>query len=69
LEFGITKSGFVSLKVFDALGKEVTTLVNETKQPGSYTVGFDGSDLASGIYFYKMEAGEFIETKRMILLK
>ncbi len=69
LEFGISDLGFVSLKVFDILGKEVKTLVNEIKQPGIYKVVFDGSDLSSGIYFYKIEAGSFIQTKRMILLK
>ena len=69
LEFGISDLGFVSLKVYDVLGKEVATLVNEIKQPGYYTIEFDGSDLSSGIYFYKIEAGSFVQTKRMILLK
>lgn len=69
LEFGILNLGFVSLKVFDVLGKEVKTLVNEIKPAGYYTAQFDGSDLPGGIYFYKLEAGEYSETKRMILLK
>ena len=69
LEFGIAKLGFVSLKVFDVLGKEVVKLVNEKLSPGVYESEFDGSSLSSGIYFYKLEAGDFIETKRMILLK
>ena len=69
LEFGIPDLGFVSLKVYDVLGKVVRTLVNENKPAGYYKVEFDGSDLPSGIYFYKLEAGEFVETKRMILLK
>jgi len=69
LEFGILNLGFVSLKVFDVLGKEVKTLVNEIKPAGNYTAQFDGSDLPGGIYFYKLEAGEYSETKRMILLK
>ncbi|MBK7255618.1 MAG: T9SS type A sorting domain-containing protein [Ignavibacteria bacterium] len=69
LEFGISKLGFVSLKVFDVLGKEVVTLVNEKLSPGIYEAEFDGSSLSSGIYFYKLEAGDFIETKRMILIK
>ncbi|MBK8553738.1 MAG: T9SS type A sorting domain-containing protein [Ignavibacteria bacterium] len=53
LEFGISKLGFVSLKLYDALGKEVKLLVNEIKPAGNYVVEFDGSDLPSGIYFYK----------------
>lgn len=69
LEFGISNFGFVSLKVYDVLGNEVKTLINENKPAGRYTVTFDGSNLSSGIYFYKLESGSFIETKRMILLK
>lgn len=77
VEFGISKVGFVSLNVFDALGKEVMTLVNEIKPAGSYKVEFNGSSLSSGIYFYKLvvslsnpiEAGNFTQTKRMLLLK
>ncbi len=69
LEFGIPELGFVSLKVYDALGKVVRTLVNESRPAGYYNVEFDGSDLPSGMYFYKLEAGKFAETKRMILLK
>jgi photosystem II stability/assembly factor-like uncharacterized protein len=60
---------FVSLKVYDVLGNEVTTLVNEEKPAGSYEVNFDASGLSSGIYFYKLQAGSFIETKKMILMK
>ena len=61
--------GFVSLKVFDILGKEVVTLVNEKLSPGKYKVKFDGSTLPSGVYFYRLTAGEFTETKRMMLVK
>ena len=69
LEFGILKSGYVSLKVFDMLGKEVMTLVNENKPAGRYSVSFDGSSLTSGLYYYKLESGEFAETKKMLLIK
>ena len=69
LEFGISDLGFVSLKVYDALGKVVRTLINENKPAGYYNIEFDGSDLPSGIYFYRLEAGEFSATNRMILLK
>ncbi|MFZ1321562.1 MAG: T9SS type A sorting domain-containing protein [Ignavibacteria bacterium] len=59
----------VSLKVFDVLGNEVSTLVNEKQTAGSYSVTFDGSNFPSGVYFYKLEAGQFVETKRMVLIK
>ena len=55
--------------VYDVLGNEVTTLVNEEKDKGVYTVKFDASNMASGIYFYKMQAGNFIATKKMLLIK
>jgi len=69
LEFGISDLGFVSLKVYDMLGKEVTTLVNEKLNPGKYKVEFDGNKLPSGVYFYRLVAGEFTETKRMMLIQ
>jgi len=59
----------VKLLVFDNLGKEIVTLVNEKQNAGSYSVEFNGENLSSGIYFYKLSAVEFTETKRMILLK
>ncbi len=62
-------TGYVVLKVYDALGKVVATLVNEKQSAGTYQVEFDGSGLANGVYFYRIEAGEFTETKRMVLLK
>ncbi|MBK8553219.1 MAG: T9SS type A sorting domain-containing protein [Ignavibacteria bacterium] len=69
LEFGISNLEFVSLKVYDAMGKEVATLVNEIKPAGRYEVTFDGSNLGSGVYFYKIKAGSFTAVKRMILIK
>jgi len=69
LGFGISELGFVSLKVYNSLGKEVATLVNEIKPAGRYEVVFDGSNLSSGVYFYKIEAGSFSIVKRMILMK
>jgi hypothetical protein len=59
----------VSLKVYDVLGNEVATLVNEEKPAGSYEVKFDASGLTSGIYFYKLQAGSLVDTKKMILMK
>ncbi|MBK8553184.1 MAG: T9SS type A sorting domain-containing protein [Ignavibacteria bacterium] len=69
LEFGISDLGFVSLKVYDLNGRELQTLVNENLSPGNYKIKFDGSNLSSGIYFYKIIAGSYTETKQMILLK
>ena len=59
----------VQLKIYDVLGNEVATLVNENKPAGSYEVNFDAEGLTSGIYFYKLQAGSFVQTKKMILIK
>jgi len=71
LEFGISKLGFVSLKIYNVSGKEVATIVNEVLPPGKYNYQFStvNYQLSSGIYFYKLESGGFVETKRMVLLK
>ena len=62
-------AGYQTLKIYDVLGNEVATLVNEYKNAGSYEVNFDASKVSSGIYFYQLQAGSFIETKKMLLLK
>ena len=62
-------ASFVQLKVYDILGREIRTLVNEIKSPGSYEVNFDASDLTTGIYFYTLSTGNFVQTKKMILMK
>jgi hypothetical protein len=69
--YAISSTQFVTLKVYDLLGREVATLVNEEKTSGSYNVEFrmQNLELSSGIYFYKLQAGDFVETKKMILLK
>jgi len=69
INFSLPVSGFVKLKVFNALGKEVETLVNENLSTGSYSVSFNASALSGGIYFYKLETEKFSETKKMILIK
>jgi hypothetical protein len=69
LEFGISNLEFVSLKVYDITGKEIMTLVNEVKPAGRYLVKFDGSNLGSGVYFYKITAANFLAVKRMFLVK
>ncbi len=67
--FRIAKSGLVTLKVYDILGNEVAKLINENKEAGTYSVEFDGSVLPSGVYFYKINAGNFSETKKLVLMK
>jgi hypothetical protein len=69
IKYQISKISDVQIKIFDILGREIATLVNEKLQPGSYEVTFDGSNLASGVYFYKLSAGNFTETKKLTLLK
>ena len=69
IKYAISSRQFVTLKVYDVLGKEIATLVNEEKSAGSYEVVFDASKLPSGIYFYTLNAGEFSQTRKMILLK
>jgi len=60
---------FVQLKVFDILGNEIATLVDEYKPAGSYEVNFDVANFPSGVYFYQIKAGSFVETKKMLLLR
>lgn len=69
IEFQIPQNGFVTLKVYDALGREAATLVNEQMNGGSYKTTFDGNGLASGIYFYRLVAGNYSEFKKMNLIK
>ncbi len=69
ISYSIPVKSRVTLKIFNALGKEIITLVNEEKSEGNYDVKFDASGIPSGIYFYKLNAGEFSSTKKMILLK
>jgi len=68
-KYQIPNISHVMLKVFDLLGREVAPLVNEVNQPGEHAAQFNGKGLASGVYFYQLRAGEFVETKRLILLK
>ncbi|MFQ3597685.1 MAG: T9SS type A sorting domain-containing protein [Chloroherpetonaceae bacterium] len=69
ISYVLPKAENVSLKVYDVLGREVATLVNEVKAAGAYTVPFNASNLASGVYFYKLQAGSFVQTKKMMLVK
>jgi len=79
ISYSIKEKGLVTLRVFDILGNEVKTLVNEEKDAGNYTIifsakggsasGGNAASFASGIYFYSLQSGEFLSTKKMILLK
>ena len=69
IKFELPKSSHVSLTVYDILGREVSVLVNAKREAGAYEVKFDGSNLASGVYFYRIEAGSFVQTKRLLLLR
>jgi hypothetical protein len=69
IQFEIPEAGFVTLKVYDLLGQEVASLVNGQLEPGRYRAEFDAANLPSGIYFYRLQAGDFTEAKEMIVLK
>ncbi|MCX7833363.1 MAG: T9SS type A sorting domain-containing protein, partial [Ignavibacteria bacterium] len=69
IKFDLPKSDFITLKIYDALGREVETLVNKTLPSGSYEVEWNASKYSSGVYFYRLQADEFMDTKRMLLIK
>ena len=69
INYSIPAKQFVSIKVFDMLGRQVAQLVNGVNEAGNYSVTFNGLGLSSGIYYYKMESESFVETKRMVLVK
>ena len=68
-EFQVPGYGLVTLSVYDLFGRQVATLVNEVRPPGAYTVRWDASSLSSGVYFYKLAAGDFTQTRKLLLLK
>lgn len=69
INFDIPKQGLVMMRVYDILGREVKTLINEVKAPGKYSVDFNGTELSSGVYFYKLESNGFTDIKKMFLIK
>jgi len=69
IKYQLPKSGLVQLKIFNLLGSEVAVLVNEVKTEGEYSVNFDASNLPTGVYLYKLQSGNFVETKKLMLLK
>jgi hypothetical protein len=69
IQYAISSRQLVTLKVYDILGSEVATLVNQEQNAGSYNVDFNASKLSSGVYFYRLQAGSFVQSKKMILIK
>jgi hypothetical protein len=69
INFSVPKQSNVTIKVYNILGKEILTLVNETKPQGNYKVEFNADNLSSGVYFYRMKTNEFTQTKKMLLVK
>ncbi|HSP86891.1 MAG TPA: T9SS type A sorting domain-containing protein, partial [Ignavibacteriaceae bacterium] len=69
IQYQIPKDGLVTIKIYDILGTEVKTLVNEQQSIGRYTINFDAGDLASGVYVYRVQINDFIATKKMMLVK
>jgi photosystem II stability/assembly factor-like uncharacterized protein len=69
IKFALPKAGLVSLKVYDMLGREVQTLINQQLNAGEFIADFDGANLSSGTYFYRLQVGDFVEIKKMVLLK
>jgi hypothetical protein len=69
IKYSIPKQSDVTIKVYNILGKEILTLVNENKLQGNYTIEFNANNLASGVYFYQLKTNNFIQTKKMLLMK
>ena len=69
ISYSIPSQSHISLKLYDVLGREVAILMNKEQPVGNYEVEFDASDLTSGVYFYRIQAGDFVETKKMVLMK
>jgi len=69
INYSVSKQSFVTIKVYDVLGRDVATLVNENKQVGNYSIQYNANKLSSGIYFYAMESGSYTQTKKILLLK
>ena len=69
ITYAVPKAGIISIKVFDILGREVATVVNEYKSVGQHSIIFDGSGLTSGVYVYQLKANNFVATHKLVLLK
>ena len=69
IQFTIVNRQLTIIKVYDVLGQEVATLVNEVKEPGTHAVEFNAASLASGVYFYRLQAGDFVQSEKLVILK
>ncbi len=69
IEFSLPRSGYVTLKVYNTLGEYVATLVSENLLVGRHTAEWSATDLPNGVYFYRLQAGEFLQTKKLVLIK
>lgn len=69
IRYELKERGRVDLKIYDVLGKEIADLVNKTQNPGQYTITFDGNNLPSGVYIYSLRVNNFLESKKMTLIK
>jgi len=69
IQFALPKASHVKFEIYNALGEIIATLLNETRQAGYYSEQFDATGLASGLYFYRIQAGDFVDTKKLLLLK
>jgi len=69
IQYNLPVHSNITIDIYDILGRKVKTLVDKQQQAGYHTIDFDASELSSGVYFYRLQAGDYIETKKMILLK
>jgi hypothetical protein len=69
IRYGLPNRSTVTLAVYNTLGQKIITLVQETQEPGGHEVKFDGTGLASGVYFYRLQTGGFVQTKKLLLLR
>ena len=69
ITYTIPRAGVISMKIFDILGREVTSLVNDYKLAGQYSIVFDGSNLTSGVYVYQLKANDYVASQKLVLLK
>jgi hypothetical protein len=69
IKFMLKENGFVTMKIYDVLGKEVANIINENLKSGTYEIPFNAGQLSSGIYFYKLQSGDFSDIKKMVVIK